>query len=315
MTIWFPDVSNNDGAMTMEAGTVVICAKTTEGTYFIDGTYQHYINEAHRVGAAFFGYHFLRAGNAAAQAQYLKNHDHGFPQMLDIEAAYGSCPSYQDCLDFTKAYRALGGVLNDWYLPHWVWAGYWGSPDLSEARSLGIFITASDYTTYSDNGPGWAAYGGVTPKVWQYTDQLHYAGNLIDFNAFKGTVAEFSALLGASVPPAPVPVPVPSPTPAPAGTYQYRATHNTYTPIPVDHSWGPKTTQALQFVLGVNVDGVFGPVSARALQKLLVVKQDGIIGSVTVKALQKKVGAVQDGDLGPQTVGDMQTALNQGKLY
>src|SRR6185503_6160669 len=128
MTIWFPDLSNNNGALTLESGTVALCTKTTEGTYFIDGTYQHYINEAHRVGAAFFGYHFMRAGNAQGQAQFLRDHDHDFPQMLDIEAAYGSCPSYQDCLDFTKAYRALGGTLNDWYLPHWVWQGYWKSP-------------------------------------------------------------------------------------------------------------------------------------------------------------------------------------------
>lgn len=313
MTIWFPDLSNNNGALTVEAGTVALCAKTTEGNYFTDATYSHYINEAHRVGAAFFGYHFLRAGNITAQVQYLRNHDQGFPQMLDIEAAYGSCPSYQDCLNFTKQYRALGGTLDDWYLPHWVWAGYWGSPDLAEARSLGVFITSSDYTTYSDSGPGWASYGGVTPQVWQYTDRLNYAGQGVDFNAFRGTVAELVAALGVSVPPAPVPVP--TPVPAPAGTYQYRAMHNTYTPLTVDGSWGPKTTQALQFVLGVQVDGVFGPVSARALQKFLVVKQDGIIGSVTIRALQKKVGATVDGDLGSQTVGDMQSKLNAGKLY
>jgi peptidoglycan hydrolase-like protein with peptidoglycan-binding domain len=315
MTIWFPDLSNHEGMLTLETGTVVVCSKTTEGNYFVDGTYQHYINEAHRVGAPFFGYHFLRAGNIQAQAQYLKNHDLGYPQMLDIEAAYGTCPSYQDCLNFTKAYRALGGTLNDWYLPHWVWASYWGSPDLSEARSLGIFITASDYTTYSDNGPGWASYGGIAPKVWQYTDALNYSGTRVDFNAFKGTVSELSALLGAKVPSGPVPVPVPSPVPAPSGTYQYRATHNTYTPIAVDHSWGPKTTQALQFVLGVQVDGAFGLVSKRALQKLLAVRQDGIIGPETVKALQRKVGATVDGNLGPQTVGKLQEALNAGKLY
>lgn len=314
ISIFFPDLSNNDGALTLETGTIAVCAKTTEGVYFIDGTYQHYINEAHRIGAPFFGYHFLRAGNAAAQAQYLKDHDHGFPQMLDIEEAYGTCPSYQDCLDFTKAYRALGGVMNDWYLPHWVWTRYWNSVDLSEARSLGIFITSSDYTTYSDSGPGWTPYGGITPLVWQYTDQLQYAGTRVDFNAFKGTQGELVTALGTTVPSAPVPVPVPSPAHAPTGTYEYRATHNTYTPLAVDHSWGPRTTQALQFVLGVYIDGVFGPVSKRALQKLLGVKQDAIIGPVTVEALQRKVGAAVDGNLGPQTVGDMQTALNEGKL-
>jgi hypothetical protein len=47
---------------------------------------------------------------------------------------------------------------------------------------------SSLYTTYSDNGPGWASYGGVAPVVWQYTDTP------LDTNAFKGSVAELGDL-------------------------------------------------------------------------------------------------------------------------
>jgi hypothetical protein len=52
--------------------------------------------------------------------------------------------------------------------------------------------------TYSDSGPGWDAYGGVKPVVWQYTDGLaKYAGGGLhhaDTNAFKGTEAQLAVL-------------------------------------------------------------------------------------------------------------------------
>lgn len=316
MTISFPDLSNNNGALTLQSGTVAAFSKTTEGNYFADGTYSHYINEAHRVGAVFAGYHFLRPGNIASQVSYVRSHDLGYPQMLDIEPAYNTCPSYADSLNFTKQYRAAGGVLNDWYLPHWVWQGQWGSPDLSEARSLGVVLHSSAYTAYSDTGPGWAAYGGITPTFWQYTDALSYAGRSVDFNAFKGTVAQLSAIMGAKSPSGPVVPPV-KPVPAPVSntTRQYRASHNTFTPLNVDKSWGMHTTQALQFVLGIAADGVFGPVTTRTFQGLLNVKQDGAFGHVSVTALQARVGAKQDGILGSETVGALQSSLNRGSLY
>lgn len=109
--------------------------------------------------------------------------------------------------------------------------------------------------------------------------------------------------------------PVPPPPP-PGDTYQERATHNTFTPVAVDGSFGPATTRALQFVLGVATDGIFGPVSKRALQEMLGVAVDGDIGPITVHALQVKVSDPSpDGVWGPQTTTCLQVALNHGTLY
>jgi hypothetical protein len=72
-------------------------------------------------------------------------------------------------------------------------------------------LVSSYYTTYSDNGPGWAAYGGATPTVWQYTDALPYNGASCDFNAFKGTVEQFRQLVYGTGVPTPVPAPPPAP--------------------------------------------------------------------------------------------------------
>ena len=47
---------------------------------------------------------------------------------------------------------------------------------------------------------GWAAYGGMTPVQWQYTDAQVFNGKAIDFNAYKGPVQEYVKLIsGGSV--------------------------------------------------------------------------------------------------------------------
>lgn len=49
MTIWYPDVSNHEGAMPLQAGTVAVCAKASEGVGYTDAFYGHYKAEAGRV--------------------------------------------------------------------------------------------------------------------------------------------------------------------------------------------------------------------------------------------------------------------------
>lgn len=99
--------------------------------------------------------------------------------------AYVSRPSILLAEQFIDAYRALGGVIHDLYLPHWYWQVL-GSPDLAGMRDRHMFLTSSAYVTYGDSGPGWAAYGGMTPQVWQYTDTGPWS---MDWNAFKGSPA------------------------------------------------------------------------------------------------------------------------------
>jgi peptidoglycan hydrolase-like protein with peptidoglycan-binding domain len=97
----------------------------------------------------------------------------------------------------------------------------------------------------------------------------------------------------------------PAPSPGPSSG-------NPYTPLAVDGSFGPQTTEALQWKLGVTADGQFGPDTKMALQRYLKVTPDGSIGPVTIRALQAHVGATQDGSWGPQTTEALQRALNAG---
>lgn len=204
MTIWYPDVSNHEGAMALEPATVAVCAKASEGTGYTDPFYGHYKAEASRVGAVFFGYHFLHAGNGAAQAEHcFAVTGPGVSVMIDHEPTTGSNPSVQDAVDFAVRYRQLGGLCTLDYLPRWYWgnpvgspSGGMGAPSLAPLAAAGLSLIASSYTTYSDTGPGWAGYGGVDPVIWQYTDALAYSGQSVDFNAYRGTVDDLRALLG-----------------------------------------------------------------------------------------------------------------------
>lgn len=209
MTIAYPDVSNHEGAMPLEAGTVAVCAKASEGTGYIDPYYGHYRSEAQRVGAVFFAYHFLHAGNGAAQADHCFSvTGPGVNAMIDHEPTRLpdgtlSVPSVQDAVDFAVRYRQRGGLCTVDYLPHWYWSnpigspdGGMGSPSLAPFATAGLSLISSSYTTYSDTGPGWAGYGGLSPVIWQYTDALPYSGQSVDFNAYRGTVDQLRALLG-----------------------------------------------------------------------------------------------------------------------
>jgi hypothetical protein len=194
ITIFFPDVSHYQAGLVIQPGTVVVIAKATEGTTFLDASYFDFKNQAANVGAIFVGYHYLHAGSTAAQAQYAFNRMGRTPAMLDVEAGSGGV---SDILGFVDSYRALGGVMNLVYLPHWYWNQI-GSPSLSGLASRGLKLVSSNYTTYSDSGPGWIGYGGCEVAQWQYSDNHLYGGQHVDFNAYKGTKDQYAALVGAA---------------------------------------------------------------------------------------------------------------------
>ena len=85
---------------------------------------------------------------------------------------------------------------------------------------------------------------------------------------------------------------------------------NPYLPLDVDGDFGPNTTKALQFKLGVDQDGDFGPISTTALQRHLGVTANGELGPDTIKALQRRVGVSQSGVWGAETTKGLQRALN-----
>lgn len=190
MTIFFPDISSYEHGLTIQPGTVAVIAKATEGTYYKDADYAEFKAQAAHLGAIFSAYHFLKAGDGAGQADYCHAMVGSTPVMLDVETEGTSKPTTADCIAFIARMKQLGGRAWGAYFPAWFWQQVGGS-----LASLGVAVVSSNYTTYSDTGPGWAPYGGATPVIWQYTNAQSYGGQKFDFNAYKGTVAQLAALI------------------------------------------------------------------------------------------------------------------------
>jgi peptidoglycan hydrolase-like protein with peptidoglycan-binding domain/GH25 family lysozyme M1 (1,4-beta-N-acetylmuramidase) len=284
MTIFYPDVSSYQAGISF-ASCVIAVAKATEGTGYTNPDYAPAKVRAADAGAYFCAYHFLRAGNGAGQASYAHSVvGSDVPLMIDFEPEYNpngtiaSAPQVSDAVDFISQYRALGGKTYLLYLPHWYWEGNLGQTSLAALIDLGMLLVSSDYTAYSDTGPGWAPYGGMAPIIWQYTSTATLNGvSNVDMNAYKGTLADFQA----------------------QATTGAAATGGTADPEPTltEGDTGPavQTLQTRLNVWGANltVDGDFGPLTLAAVkafqtgQKLTV---DGIVGPQTWAALNQNPG-------------------------
>lgn len=199
-TLKFPDVSHHQAPLSL-AGAPVVIAKATEGTGFIDPSYSGFKGQAAQLGAPFMGYHWLNTEDLQAQAQNAFNVVRQTPLMWDAEALGVTVPRLRD---ITLRYRDLGGVVHMLYLPAWWWHDHMGAPDLTPLVDIGLYLISSNYPSngYTENGPGWIPYGGMTPVQWQYTSTQAFNGKLVDFNAYKGTVAQYAALISGA--PAPV---------------------------------------------------------------------------------------------------------------
>ncbi len=174
------------------AGAPVVIAKATEGATFVDPAYSNFHKQADAAGVPFMGYHWVNTDSIAAQARNAHDVMGSVPCMWDAEAAGVTVARLAD---LTATYRALGGVVHMVYLPRWWWHDHMGAPDLSPLVTLGLHLVSSNYTTYSDSGPGWTPYGGMVPVQWQYSDNTQFNGKPVDFNAFKGTAAQYRTLI------------------------------------------------------------------------------------------------------------------------
>lgn len=198
MTIWFPDVSSYT-PVEIQAGTVAVIARATLSSTYADPHYQTFKEDAINKGAFFAAYHWLNHGNITAQARWCYQHVGVLPLMLDCEDVpgndgYAGPITIGDIQNFVNTYRAMGGVVHMIYLPHWYWQENMGSPSLTWMGNYQLHLCASDYRTYDETK--WpAGYGGIIPTQWQYTSSFPYGGELCDFNAYRGTLNEYIALM------------------------------------------------------------------------------------------------------------------------
>ena len=298
MTIFYPDVSSFQTGISF-TGCVIAMVKATENDNYTNPDYAPAKVRAADAGAYFCAYHFLHAGNGAGQASHAFGVvGGGVPLMIDCEPTFGasgaiaSAPQISDVVAFINQYRALGGTTYLLYLPHWYWAGNLGQAALTSVIDLGMLLVSSDYTTYSDTGPGWAPYGGMTPVIWQYTSSATLNGVTdVDMNAYRNTLANFEAQVttgaGGS---AGEPTLVEGDTGPAVVTLQTRL-----------NVWGAKLT----------VDGNFGPLTlaaVKAFQAQQNLTVDGIVGPATWAALNKNPGTAYPAPTG-LAVGSVSLAV------
>ena len=224
MTIFGPDVSSYQRGLNLAglSAAAFVIAKTTEGTYYTDDCYEGWRLQAAALHKPFIWYHFLSGEDPRAQVAHNAANvgDKSLPGMLDAEPAGNFSPTLAQILAYIDAAHAAGLNLRLLYLPRWYWQQI-GSPDLTEVAARGVHLVSSAYPggtgtpaeLYPGDGAyGWQSYGGMDPLIYQFTNQASDGGQRLDYNALRGSVADFEAALGASAP-APTPTPIPTSDP------------------------------------------------------------------------------------------------------
>lgn len=192
MTIFFPDLSGYQAGLKLLPGTPVIIAKATEGTNYTDLSYWQFRAQAAIIGAVFVAYHWLGPNNFVTQAAHCHNVVGNTPLMLDCEELTKQLGP-DEILAFVEAFRGLGGICHLAYYPRWYWRMHGTNADINLLKNNKIGLVSSNYTAYSDTGPGWAPYGINQPKPvqWQYADNGQYGTARVDMNAYLGTKEQY----------------------------------------------------------------------------------------------------------------------------
>ncbi|NUP52511.1 MAG: glycoside hydrolase [Catenulispora sp.] len=210
MTIFGPDISSYQAGLDLSrlADASFVIAKTTEGTYYTDADYQGWRQQAAHLGKPFVWYHFLSGEDPHAQAQHTRANvgDIGLPGMLDAEPAGSFSPSLEQMLGYIDAARDVGLNMRLIYLPRWYWQQI-GSPGLTAMLDRGLELVSSSYPGGTGSAPGlypgdgaagWQPYGGMTPLLYQFTNQASDGGKPLDYNAYRGTVSQLISALAAT---------------------------------------------------------------------------------------------------------------------
>lgn len=219
MTTYGIDISSYQNGLPLEIakreGYEFAIIKATEGHTYLDPAFHSHMSDARAQGMLTAAYLYVWHNStpeqmASAFAAYVG--DTSVPVILDIEDnSGGNVDHFRQTVD---ALRARGYRVPLTYLPRWYWQKI-GSPSLaglpplwSSAYPAGGGIGSDVYTTIGgDSGVGWADYGGLAVEMWQFTNAASLAGGnwSVDGNAYRGSVAQLSALITGAAPPAPNP--------------------------------------------------------------------------------------------------------------
>ena len=200
MSIQFPDVSQYTPVSL--AGAPVALARATIGTVK-DSHFDAFVADAATHQVPLIPYCFLNAESLGvspeAQADYAYSVVGTRPVMLDHEPNRGACATIGEACRWIDRFRYRGGTVRLHYLPKWAWSGTMGSPSLQPLADRRMALVASNYTSYSDNGPGWQPYYPGCPVdvvQWQFSDSWPFGGGSVDWNAYRGTVTDYLTTAG-----------------------------------------------------------------------------------------------------------------------
>lgn len=227
MTLFTIDIAFYQGGLNIaqvyQEGFAAVMARCSTGYNggSPDSAFPNFRAQAKTAGGLFGGYHFLypsRLVSIAHQADVCAAALGSVPSVMIDHEPDGSgapIPSLADAIAFAQAMRARGKLCRLHYLPHWVWQAM-GSPSLAPLAAAGLELVSSNYTGSGDfasnlypgaSGAGWASYGGLKPRLWQFTDGAIVAGQRVDANAFEGTLAQLATYFTSAPNPTPTPTP------------------------------------------------------------------------------------------------------------
>lgn len=202
VTTWGIDISNHQGVVDLDRvkaeGFSFVWAKVSEGSSYRDPFWPRTRDDAKRLGLILAGYHYIRTGDAMAQARTFVDHlgDKSIPAMLDFEEGSGNIDMFWAV---KNAIESLGVSVRLSYIPDWYWERI-GKPDLSKVPGLiaSEYVNGTGYASVlypGNDSPMWKAYGGRKPDILQFTDRATVTGRPMDANAFRGTPDQLRALL------------------------------------------------------------------------------------------------------------------------
>lgn len=202
MTIFGPDISNNNGVVDIDRvadeGFDFVFAKVSEGYAFRDRFWPRTRDWCAARGLICVGYHYVRTDDPAAQADCFAGNGGGSVAMFDFEANSGDINNFWACV---RAFNDHGIRVVLSYIPRWYWQQI-GKPDISNIPGLLIqssYVsgggTASGLYPGDDTGY-WNGFGGHNVDILQFSDRATVAGLSLDVNAFRGSKAELAAALG-----------------------------------------------------------------------------------------------------------------------
>jgi lysozyme len=196
---------NPDFARARAEGLQYVIFKATEGNGFVDRKFHGNVGRAIAAGLLVAAYHYQRSGiSAAAQVEHIKRVvPLGMPVIPDVEANSGGVDLTREIV---RLLRAAGYPVPLVYIPRWYWQQL-GRPSLAGLPPLWSSrypdnVGDSIVNEYRDVPASyWEGYGGLEVKLLQFTSSGRAAGyGPLDGNAFRGTRAQFAALLGGGQP-------------------------------------------------------------------------------------------------------------------